>query len=243
MPHQKNLSTNPHAKISEYPVLAPVSGRYPKEGGRLLTCYSPVRHSSTQQKLSFSVRLACVKHAASVRPEPGSNSPNKNKNVKAQKNQPTKTSQPAIPTKNTQKQKTGIKQKQTHYRVHKQHPHIQTHAENLCDLERCFAPSSHDQASRFVRCRSAQQEELYALARRSSNRGFLAPSAHTSARSRGFRQDSAPHQAIFPRFSCPRTQNVTQSVCQDALQTARRTPLTWRYSRTITFFAQNFTAR
>ena len=113
IPHQKNLSTNPHAKASEYPVLAPVSGRYPKEGGRLLTCYSPVRHSSTQQKLGFSVRLACVKHAASVRPEPGSNSPNKNKNVKAQKNQPTKQGQPAIPTKNTQKQKTGIKQKQT----------------------------------------------------------------------------------------------------------------------------------
>ena len=112
-PPEKTLSTNPHAKASEYPVLAPVSGRYPKEGGRLLTCYSPVRHSSTQQKLSFSVRLACVKHAASVRPEPGSNSPNKNKNVKAQKNQPTNQGQPAIPTKNTQKQKTGIKQKQT----------------------------------------------------------------------------------------------------------------------------------
>ena len=46
------------------------------------------------------VRLACVKHAASVRPEPGSNSPNKNKNVKAQKNQPNKTAWPAIPTKN-----------------------------------------------------------------------------------------------------------------------------------------------
>ncbi|MFC2777547.1 MAG: hypothetical protein ACFN4K_05670, partial [Pauljensenia sp.] len=42
---------------------------------------------------------------------------------KAQKNQPTTTGQPAIPTKNTQKQKTGIKNKQTHYRVHKQHPH------------------------------------------------------------------------------------------------------------------------
>jgi hypothetical protein len=33
----------------------------------------------------LSVRLACVKHAASVRPEPGSNSPNKNNpNPKAQ---------------------------------------------------------------------------------------------------------------------------------------------------------------
>ena len=40
------------------------------------------------------VRLACVKHAASVRPEPGSNSPTKN----ARKKQPKKA---AIPTKKT----------------------------------------------------------------------------------------------------------------------------------------------
>ena len=39
----------------------------------MLTCYSPVRHSCTPKSLT--VRLACVKHAASVRPEPGSNSP------------------------------------------------------------------------------------------------------------------------------------------------------------------------
>ena len=36
--------------------------------------YSPVRHS-THFRRSFLVRLACVKHAASVRSEPGSNSP------------------------------------------------------------------------------------------------------------------------------------------------------------------------
>ena len=39
--------------------------------GRLVTCYSPVRHSSPK----WSVRLACIRHAASVHPEPGSNSP------------------------------------------------------------------------------------------------------------------------------------------------------------------------
>ena len=45
-----------------------------------------------QQADPFTVRLACVKHAASVRPEPGSNSPNKtNKN----KPQPTTNKQPA----------------------------------------------------------------------------------------------------------------------------------------------------
>src|SRR5262249_23602706 len=56
-----------------YPVLIPVSRSYPEAKGRLLTCYSPVRRSSTPKGLS--ARLACVKHAASVRPEPGSNSP------------------------------------------------------------------------------------------------------------------------------------------------------------------------
>ncbi|WP_206742972.1 hypothetical protein, partial [Schaalia odontolytica] len=76
--------------------------------------------------------------------EPGSNSPNKNKNVKAQKNQPTKKGQPAIPTKNTQKQKTGIKNKQTHYRVHKQHPHDQAHTNISHVFERCSAPCFRD---------------------------------------------------------------------------------------------------
>src|SRR3979411_3268781 len=56
-----------------YPVLDLVSQAYPRTKGRLLTCYSPVRRSSTPKGLS--ARLACVKHAASVRPEPGSNSP------------------------------------------------------------------------------------------------------------------------------------------------------------------------
>ena len=41
----------------------------------MVTCYSPVRHSGHQSKLRALVRLACVRHAASVRPEPGSNSP------------------------------------------------------------------------------------------------------------------------------------------------------------------------
>ena len=63
-----------------YSVLDPVSQAYPKVQGRSPTCYSPVRHSSTPKGLS--VRLACVKHAASVRPEPGSNSPNKNNPTK-----------------------------------------------------------------------------------------------------------------------------------------------------------------
>ena len=56
-----------------YPVLAVLSVCYPNPEGRLFTCYSPVRRS-TQGRSPFLARLACVRPAASVRSEPGSNS-------------------------------------------------------------------------------------------------------------------------------------------------------------------------
>ena len=63
-----NLSfTAPSCKA--YPVLALVSQSYPKLKGRFPRVTHPC---ATDSKLS--VRLACVKHAASVRSEPGSNS-------------------------------------------------------------------------------------------------------------------------------------------------------------------------
>src|SRR4029078_7705787 len=67
------------ALISAFPkagchaVLASLSGRYPPLEGRSPTCYSPVCHS-TYPLRGFRVRLACVRHAASVDSEPGSNS-------------------------------------------------------------------------------------------------------------------------------------------------------------------------
>ena len=74
--HRKSFP--PHQpRCREYPVLDPVSQAYPEVQGRSPTCYSPVRHSSTSASTGLSVRLACVKHAASVHPEPGSNSPQK----------------------------------------------------------------------------------------------------------------------------------------------------------------------
>ena len=54
-------------------VLAPLSGRYPPLEGRSSTRYSPVCHA-TRSRSPFRVRLACVRHAASVDSEPGSNS-------------------------------------------------------------------------------------------------------------------------------------------------------------------------
>ena len=56
-----------------YAVLAQVSLGYSPLEGRSVTCYSPVRHF-THGLLHFLVRLACVRHAASVDSEPGSNS-------------------------------------------------------------------------------------------------------------------------------------------------------------------------
>ena len=46
-PSPPELSTTIRCLKWSYPVLAPVSGGYPKVKGRLLTCYSPVRRSST----------------------------------------------------------------------------------------------------------------------------------------------------------------------------------------------------
>ena len=60
-----------------YAGLARLSAGCPPDRGRLHTCYSPVRRSPAA-KASFrpaAPRLACVKPAASVHPEPGSNSP------------------------------------------------------------------------------------------------------------------------------------------------------------------------
>ena len=52
-----------------YAVLARLSAGCPPPPGRLPTRYSAVRHSP----IARGVRLACVRRAASVRPEPGSN--------------------------------------------------------------------------------------------------------------------------------------------------------------------------
>jgi hypothetical protein len=75
IPHRKTFHHQTCIQRS-YPVLDPVSQAYPEVEGRSPTCYSPVRRSCTPKGLT--ARLACVKHAASVRPEPGSNSPTKN---------------------------------------------------------------------------------------------------------------------------------------------------------------------
>ena len=61
------------SKAGCYAVLASLSERYPPLEGRSPTRYSPVCHSTCPFR-GFRVRLACVRHAASVDSEPGSNS-------------------------------------------------------------------------------------------------------------------------------------------------------------------------
>ena len=53
--------------------LSGVSTGYPPQGGWLHTRYAPVRHSRPPEG-GLTVRLACIRPAASVHPEPGSNS-------------------------------------------------------------------------------------------------------------------------------------------------------------------------
>jgi hypothetical protein len=60
------LNNGTHAELPH------VSAGYPPPRDRFPTCSSPVRHVSTRR---HPVRLACIRHAASVDPEPGSNSP------------------------------------------------------------------------------------------------------------------------------------------------------------------------
>ena len=59
-----------------YGVLIFISKGYPPVQGRFYTRYAPVRRSPSKKQAIDAVtpRLACVKPAASVHPEPGSNS-------------------------------------------------------------------------------------------------------------------------------------------------------------------------
>ena len=118
-PTPKKLS-NHHTKNGSYPVLDPVSQAYPEVQGRSPTCYSPVRHSCTPASWSLTVRLACVKHAASVRPEPGSNSPQKN--FRTNPKQAVKSPKPNKRTNHHKPQKPVLASKKLLQRKNKQFP-------------------------------------------------------------------------------------------------------------------------
>ena len=71
--------TPDHAVLCAYAVLAVISGCYPpsiRQVTHALLTRPPLETDQIRRSLNemFPVRLACVKHAASVHPEPGSNS-------------------------------------------------------------------------------------------------------------------------------------------------------------------------
>ena len=73
--HRSPFET-PRCRDFSYRVLVAVSAGYPLVEGRLLTRYAPFRRSPPESIATprAAPRLACVKPAASVHPEPGSNS-------------------------------------------------------------------------------------------------------------------------------------------------------------------------
>jgi hypothetical protein len=84
LPHQQANQTQATPKAHKallrraYAALATLSGSYSSLWGMFLrvTLPSAARHQSEDRAAA---RLACIRHAASVHPEPGSNSPLKNR--------------------------------------------------------------------------------------------------------------------------------------------------------------------
>ena len=74
-PFPPKLYPPDHAALRVYGVLIRLSAGYPPGMGRLHTRYAPVRRSPAGIATPAAPRLACVRPAASVHPEPGSNSP------------------------------------------------------------------------------------------------------------------------------------------------------------------------
>jgi hypothetical protein len=105
IPHRKSFPPQPMQAV----VLSGIRPSFPslsRSAGQIthvLLTRSPLEYP----RKGLSVRLACVKHAASVRPEPGSNSPNKNPSPKRRRIQ----SEQSEPNKKTPK--TGIQKNHT----------------------------------------------------------------------------------------------------------------------------------
>jgi hypothetical protein len=92
IPHRKSFPPQPMQAV----VLSGIRPSFPslsRSAGQIthvLLTRSPLEYP----RKGLSVRLACVKHAASVRPEPGSNSPNKNpshrRRIQSEQSEPNK---------------------------------------------------------------------------------------------------------------------------------------------------------
>ena len=73
-PPPPQLSSPRDAPKARHPASPRVSAGCTRAGGGLHTRYAPVRHCPGPPRGTRAVRLACIRPAASVHPEPGSNS-------------------------------------------------------------------------------------------------------------------------------------------------------------------------
>ena len=195
----------------------------------------------------FSVRLACVKHAASVRPEPGSNSPNKNTNVKAQKNQP----ENPVSNPNQKHSKTKNRhKKQTNTLSSSQTTPTQSSAR---DCIACFRKAFRAMFPRpellasFAAVRRNKENNTQVARHRQivrTEHPFIHFSAESSRNGRRTRAISAQNRAI----SCPRPHDLNESVLQRSLQglpirssAGSRHPQAELMAETITVLSKVFT--
>ena len=244
-PPEKTLSTHPHAKASEYPVLAPVSGRYPKEEGRLLTCYSPVRHSSNPTKArpsAFDLHVLSTPPAFVLSQDQTLRT--KTKTLKPRKTNQPKQGRPAIPTKNTQKQKTGINKTNKHTIEFTNNTHTVKYTQIFCtfgEVFRAMFPRFQLSAS-FAAVRRNKENNTHFRA----GRQIATPTLSQGAFSAGFRHfdgSFTPQKAKNCLISCCSTQNIKQNVPYAAKILPSTGGASCTHTQTITFFAQNFTSR
>ncbi|MCB6402766.1 hypothetical protein, partial [Schaalia odontolytica] len=133
--------------------------------------------------------------------------------------------------------------KQTHYRVHKQHPHDQAHTKTRMFSKGVSRHVSAISALRFVRCRSAQQGKQYALPSGPSNHGARPLPRRTFRGIPPFLPRSGIRNSQkSPDFMSQHTEYQTECALRRE-DFGPYQPATCTRTRTITFFAQNFTNR
>ena len=129
----------------------------------MLLTRSPL--SPKTQALLDPVRLACVKHAASVHPEPGSNSPTKTKNIGSsqktiqQKQTPTIKKQNVPKSSASKKQKTEKNQNTHQNQQAPQFNPTQTKQKNTLSRTQTTKPQTNQKRSVKVAARKTRESQ------------------------------------------------------------------------------------
>ena len=170
LPEKQPFQTNPCRPVRISRISYPFEQLSRKVRGRLLTCYSPRSPLINQASLVFSFDLHVLSTPPAFVLSQDQTLRTKNKNVKAQKNQPKQNRLASNPNQKHSKTKNRHKKTNKHTIEFTNNTHTIKHTR----ISRMFSKGvprhvSATRASRFVRCRSAQQGKQYALVRASSN--------------------------------------------------------------------------